>query len=177
MPDFSGAAAALSDEAVRRLVAYARHETPTGDAQALNAMADVLEERYRELGAHTERVAQETGDHLVARWGDADAPHVLLLGHHDTVWPTGTLESMPLTEADGVLRGPGVYDMKGGLVVAELAFEVLRRCGVAPARPVRLVVVADEEVGSPTARPLVETHMAGARPGLGPGGPHPPRAP
>jgi glutamate carboxypeptidase len=173
MADFSGAAAGLADDAVARLVAYARHETPTGDAQALNALADVLEERYRELGAQTERVARESGDHLVARWGDGDAPHVLLLGHHDTVWPRGTLDSMPVTEEDGVLRGPGVYDMKGGLVVAELAFEVLRRCGTPPARPVRLVVVADEEVGSPTARPLVEAHMAGAVAVLGLESPHP----
>src|SRR2546423_9991347 len=110
MPDYSGAPAALVDDAMARLTRYGRHETPTGDARALNALADVLEERYRELGAQTERVAQETGDHLVARWGDTAAPHVLLVGHHDTVWPSGTLESMPLTEEDGVLRGPGVYD-------------------------------------------------------------------
>ena len=173
MPDFSGAASALAADAAARLIAYAQHETPTGDAQGLNALADVLEERYRELGAHPERVAQETGDHLVARWGDGDSPHVLLLGHHDTVWPRGTLVSMPLTEEDGVLRGPGVYDMKGGLVVAETAFEVLRRCGTEPARPVRLVVVADEEVGSPTGRPLVEAHMAGAVAVLGLESPHP----
>jgi glutamate carboxypeptidase len=160
--DFAGAAAALAEDALSRLVAYARRETPTGDAGALNALADVLEERYRELGARTERVAQETGDHLVARWGDGDTPHVLLLGHHDTVWPHGTLESMPLTVEDGVLHGPGVYDMKGGLVVAELAIEIVQRCGARPARPVRLVVVADEEVGSPTARPLVEAESAGA---------------
>jgi glutamate carboxypeptidase len=160
--DFAGAAAALAEDALSRLVAYARRETPTGDAAALNALADLLEERYRELGARTERVAQETGDHLVARWGDGDAPHVLLLGHHDTVWPHGTLGSMPLTVDDGVLRGPGVYDMKGGLVVAELAIEILQRCGVRPAHPVRLGVVADEEVGSPTARPLVEVESAGA---------------
>jgi glutamate carboxypeptidase len=172
-PDFSGAAAALADDAVARLVAYARHETPTGDTEALNALADVLEERYRELGARTERVVRETGDHLVARWGDGDAPHVLLLGHHDTVWPRGSLETMPLTVEGGVLRGPGVYDMKGGLVVAELALAVLHRCGLRPARSLRLVVVADEEVGSPTARPLVEAEMAGAVAVLGLESPHP----
>jgi glutamate carboxypeptidase len=171
--DFFAAAAALADDAVTRLVAYARQETPTGDAAALDALADVLEGRYRELGAQTERVAGETGDHLVARWGEGDAPHVLLLGHHDTVWPSGTLESMPVAIDEGVLRGPGVYDMKGGLVVAELAFAVLRECGVAPARPVRLVVVADEEVGSPTARPLVEAQMEGAVAVLGLESPHP----
>jgi glutamate carboxypeptidase len=172
-PDFSGAATALADDAVARLVAYARHETPTGDAEALNPLADVLEERYRELGARTERVVRETGDHLVAQWGDGDAPHVLLLGHHDTVWPRGSLESMPLTVEGGVLRGPGVYDMKGGLVVVELALAILHRCGLQPARPLRLVVVADEEVGSPSARSLVEAEMAGAVAVLGLESPHP----
>lgn len=175
--DFSVAAAALADGAVTRLVTYARQETPTGDAAALDALADVLERRYRGLGARTERVAAETGDHLVARWdrdgGDDNAPHVLLLGHHDTVWPQGTLETMPTAAQDGVLRGPGVYDMKGGLVVAEMAFAVLRECGMEPARPVVLVVVADEEVGSPTARPLVEAQMDGAVAVLGLESPHP----
>ncbi|HYH32168.1 MAG TPA: M20/M25/M40 family metallo-hydrolase [Pseudonocardia sp.] len=171
--ELSDAAAALADDALPRLVAYARHETPTGDAAALDALADVLEERYRELGARTERVVHDTGDHLVARWGDGGQPHVLLLGHHDTVWPRGQLQTMPVAEADGVLRGPGVYDMKGGLVVAELAMAVLQRCGLRPARPVRLVVVADEEVGSPTARSLVEGEAAGAVAVLGLESPHP----
>jgi glutamate carboxypeptidase len=171
--DLLGAADALAEGALQRLVAYARRETPTGDAAALNALADVLEERYRELGARTERVAHGSGDHVVARWGDGDVPHVLLLGHHDTVWPRGSLESMPLTVDGGVLRGPGVYDMKGGLVVAELAIAALQRCGVRPARPVRLVVVADEEVGSPTARTLVEVESTGAVAVLGLESPHP----
>lgn len=177
MADLSGAAAALADDALTRLVTYARQETPTGDAAALDALADVLERRYQDLGAQTERVAASTGDHLVARWGvddsAGDAPHVLLLGHHDTVWRHGTLETMPPAVEGGVLRGPGVYDMKGGLVVVELAFAAMRECGVAPARPVRLVVVADEEVGSPTARPLVEAQMEGAVAVLGLESPHP----
>jgi glutamate carboxypeptidase len=170
---FAHAVAALADEAVQRLVAYARHETPTGDAEALNGLADLLEPRYRALGARTERVGAETGDHLVARWGDADAPHVLLLGHHDTVWPRGRLEAMPVVADGDVLRGPGVYDMKGGLVVAELAIAALQRCGVSPARPVRLVVAADEEIGSPTARAVVEREMQDAVAVLGLESPHP----
>jgi glutamate carboxypeptidase len=169
----SEAAIDLAGGALDRLVSYAEHETPTGDAAALNRLADVLDERYRELGARTERVTHETGDHLVARWGEPEAPHVLLLGHHDTVWPRGTIDAMPVVREGGDLRGPGVYDMKGGLVVAELALAVLQRCGAAPARPVRLVVVADEEVGSPTARPLVEAEAAGAVAVLGLESPHP----
>ncbi|TQM10724.1 M20/M25/M40 family metallo-hydrolase [Pseudonocardia kunmingensis] len=171
--ELSRAAEALAGDALRRLVTYARHETPTGDAAALNALADVLERRYRELGADVERVGRDTGDHLVARWGDLGEPHVLLIGHHDTVWPRGTCEAMPVVEEDGVLRGPGVYDMKGGLVVVELAMAVLQHCGTAPARPVRLVVAADEEVGSPTARAVVEAETAGAVAVLGCESPHP----
>jgi glutamate carboxypeptidase len=167
------AAAALAGDALARLQTYASHETPTGDADALDALADVLEARYRELGARTERISQDTGDHLVARWGDATAPHVLLLGHHDTVWPRGTLTSMPLAGDGGVLHGPGVYDMKGGLVVAETAVAVLHRCGMEPARPVRLVVVADEEVGSPTGRAVVTAEADGAVAALGLEPPHP----
>ena len=167
------AARDLAGDALERLQAYARHETPTGDAAALGALADVLETRYRELGARVERVAEESGDHLVARWGDPGKPHVLLLGHHDTVWPRGTLAAMPLAVDGGVLRGPGVYDMKGGLVVAETAIAVLRRCGVEPVRPVRLVVVSDEEVGSPTGRAVVIAEAEGAVAAFGLEPPHP----
>jgi glutamate carboxypeptidase len=71
------------------------------------------------------------------------------------------------------MRGPGVFDMKGGLVVAEMALEVLARCSVLPSRPVRLLVVADEEVGSPTARSVVEEHLDGAVAVLGLESPHP----
>ncbi|WP_232665391.1 M20/M25/M40 family metallo-hydrolase [Pseudonocardia sp. TRM90224] len=171
--DFVSSAAELLDDAVERLRRYAEHETPSGDAAALDALAALLAERHRELGAEVERVAQPTGDHLVARWGPRDEPHVLLVGHHDTVWAKGTLGSMPVVLEDGVLRGPGVFDMKSGLVVVEMAMEVLRRCGTALARPVRLVVAADEEVGSPTARAVVEAEMAGAVAVLGLESPHP----
>jgi glutamate carboxypeptidase len=167
------AARELAGDALERLQAYARHETPTGDADALDALVDVLEVRYRELGARIERVAHDTGDHLVARWGGPAAPHVLLLGHHDTVWPRKSLASMPLVVDGGLLRGPGVYDMKGGLVVAETAMAVLQRCGLEPARPVRLVVVADEEIGSPTGRAVVAAEADGAVAVLGLEPPHP----
>jgi glutamate carboxypeptidase len=170
---FLATATNLLDAARRRLARYARHETPTGDTAALNALADVLAERYRELGGQVERVETATGDHLVTRWGRTDAPHVLLLGHHDTVWPVGQLQTMPFVDEDGTIRGPGVFDMKGGLVVAEMALEVLQQCGATPSRPVRLVVAADEEVGSPTARAVVEAQMVGAVAVLGLESPHP----
>jgi glutamate carboxypeptidase len=170
---FLDTATGLLDAARQRLADYARQETPTGDAAALNALADVLAARHRELGGQVERVESATGDHLVSRWGGDDGPHVLLLGHHDTVWPVGQLRTMPFVDAGDVIRGPGVFDMKGGLVVAEMALEVLQRHGAAPSRPVRLVVAADEEVGSPTARAVVEAQMTGAVAALGLESPHP----
>ncbi len=82
-----------------------------------------------------------------------DAP-VLLLGHLDTVWPQGSLVDRPFTIASGRVHGPGVFDMKGGLIVALHALAALRKAGRLP--PVRLLVTADEEIGSPRSRRHIE---------------------
>ncbi|WP_405067880.1 M20/M25/M40 family metallo-hydrolase [Kribbella sp. NBC_01510] len=158
-----------------RLREYVGHETPTGDSQALNAFADRLLARYRELGGTARRVAAPTGDHVVADFPGrgpraAEAP-LLFLGHHDTVWPVGQLQdAMPWREQDGVIHGPGVFDMKGGLVVLETALEQI---AVLEHRPVRVVVVADEEIGSPSARDLVTAESAGVLAAFGLEPPHP----
>ena len=158
---------------IERLQEYVGAETPTGDAAALNAFADRLAERYAELGATVRRVPAPTGDHLVAdfpgRGPRADEAPLLFLGHHDTVWPIGQLaDAMPWREADGVIHGPGVFDMKGGLVILETALEQVH-----DRRPVRVVVVADEEIGSPSARELVTAESAGVYAAFGLEPPHP----
>ncbi|MDQ4130800.1 MAG: M20/M25/M40 family metallo-hydrolase [Actinomycetota bacterium] len=86
-----------------------------------------------------------------------EAP-VLLLGHLDTVWPRGSLSSHPFTIAAGRAYGPGVFDMKAGLVVALHAMRALRKAGRLPS--VRLLVTADEEIGSPRSRRQVEQEAA-----------------
>jgi glutamate carboxypeptidase len=156
---------------IERLREYVRAETPTGDAPALNAFADRLATRYAELGATVRRVPAPTGDHLVADFpGRADAP-LLFLTHHDTVWPTGQLDSaMPWRTEDGIIHGPGVFDMKGGLVVLETALE---QVAGHDHRPLRVVVVADEEIGSPSARALVTAEAAGVYAAFGFEPPHP----
>ncbi len=157
----------------RRLADYARTETPTGDVAALDAFAARLESRLAGLGATVQQQDGPAGVHLVARWGPPGGGPVLLLGHHDTVWPRGQLQAMPFVDEGAVIRGPGVFDMKGGLVVAETALELLSRRQLSPGRPVVLLVVADEEVGSPTARALVERYAADAVAVLGLEPPHP----
>lgn len=134
---------------LRRLV---EAESPSGDQDALHACAaEVAELIVRRLG----------GDPVIDRearvdWCSdpgADAP-VLILGHLDTVWPLGTLSRLPFGIADDRVTGPGVFDMKAGLVVAVSAIAALQDNGTAP--PVRILVTSDEETGSQTSRELIE---------------------
>lgn len=145
-------------------------ESPSADPEALARSTDIvaaLGERH--LGAPPERVVSGGRVHLRWRLGAGPA-RVLLLGHHDTVWPLGSLSTRPFSVIDGVLRGPGCVDMKAGLV---LALHALAALGV-PAG-VTLVITSDEELGSPTSRALVEAEAAGCAAALvleaaGPGG-------
>ncbi|MGC4943070.1 M20/M25/M40 family metallo-hydrolase [Kribbella sp. DT2] len=171
------AAAGQATRMLERLHEYVAHETPTGDADALNAFADGLIARYAGLGGTARRVPAATGDHVVAnlpgRGPRAEEPPLLFLAHHDTVWPVGRLDGpMPWREEDGIVHGPGVFDMKGGLVVLETALQLIAERG-ADHRPVRIVVAADEEVGSPSARELVTAESEGVVAALGLEPPHP----
>ncbi len=98
--------------------------------------------------------------HLVVQTGPTDANFVALVGHLDTVFPPGTFEGF---RRDGALiRGPGVLDMKGGLVVVLEALRALSRLGVLHRVPLRLIIVSDEEVGSPEGRVVIQRELAGA---------------
>src|SRR5205823_262704 len=111
-----------------------------------------LERIEVQIGARLER----QGEHLRAEREGEGAP-LLLLGHLDTVWARGTLARLPWRVEDGRAYGPGAFDMKAGLVVL---LEAIRRAGTP--RALRIFMTADEEVGSPTARPLLEHAAAGA---------------
>ncbi|MGK5682582.1 M20/M25/M40 family metallo-hydrolase [Actinoplanes sp. URMC 104] len=154
-------------EALRR---YTLLESPTGDARALAALAEVLEADAAAAGFATAR----EGDHLLwtlpAR--GVTGGELLLLSHYDTVWPTGTLATMPWSVDGDTIRGPGVYDTKAGLV-ALLAAVTRLRAGGRDHPEVRVVVVADEEIGSPTAGDLVRAEAARATAVLGMEPPHP----
>lgn len=126
-------------------------ESPSADLPALARSAVVTgTQGARLLGAPPETLVVEGRPHLRWRLG-AGPSRVLLLGHHDTVWPVGSLATTPWSVAGGVARGPGCFDMKAGLV---LIFHALRALG----RPagVTVLVSADEELGSPTAAALIE---------------------
>ncbi|MFH8380538.1 M20 family metallopeptidase [Kitasatospora sp. NPDC018058] len=171
----SARARTLAGAVRRRCADLARIESPSGDAPRLDALAEELAAGFRATGATARREPGPAGDHLVLEWEGRDEtlPHLLIVGHHDTVWPVGTLADWPVAERDGRLTGPGVVDMKGGLAILEGSLALLADLGERPHRAVRLVVVSDEEVGSPDGRRLVERQLRGAAAVLGLEPPHP----
>src|SRR5580704_1276036 len=132
-------------------------ESPSEDRQAVNTAMALAENWAREQGARIKRHRQrEFGDVLELHFGPPRSKQkpVLLLGHLDTVWPIGTLKKMPWREADGRYWGPGVLDMKAGVVMALAALNTLRETKAS--RPVTLLLNSDEEVGSPISRAITE---------------------
>jgi glutamate carboxypeptidase len=131
-------------------------ESPSHERFAVNAVGDFLASAFAALDAQVERLPQTGfGDHLRVTWGSGDR-QVLLLGHMDTVWPLGEIERRPFRVIRSRAIGPGVFDMKGGLVVALYAVAALRELGLTPAHRLVFVFNADEEVGSRTSRPTIE---------------------
>jgi glutamate carboxypeptidase len=144
------------DEMVAALWTLVEAESPSSDAGALAACANrVAALGAGLLGVQPERIVVEGRSHL--RWRFGGATRVLLLGHYDTVWPLGTLATWPLEISEGVATGPGSFDMKAGLVQGMFALASLDDL-----EGVTLLVNADEEIGSPTSRGLIESEAAGA---------------
>ena len=132
-------------------------ESPSEDKAAVNRAGKLVAGWAEELGGRAKWHRQKAfGDVLELRFGPTRSKRgrVLLLGHLDTVWPMGTLKKMPWREAEGKLWGPGVLDMKAGVVMALEAVAALRALDVE--RPVTLLLVSEEEVGSPVSRVITE---------------------
>ena len=132
-------------------------ESPSEDRASVNAATAIVERLARGLGGRVRRNKQkEFGDVVELRFGPARSARkpILLLGHLDTVWPIGTLKEMPWREEKGRYWGPGVLDMKAGVVMALAAVSVLKELKLA--RPVTLLLNSEEEVGSPISRAITE---------------------
>ncbi len=132
-------------------------ESPSEDKAAVDRAGELVTGWASELGGKVKRHRQRGfGDVLELRFGPtrSKAGRVLLLGHLDTVWPMGTLKSMPWRESDGKLFGPGVLDMKAGVAMALEAVAAVQSLG--QERPVTLLLNSDEEVGSPVSRAITE---------------------
>jgi len=139
------------DQFLSVLEALCQSESPSHDPGGQQAVHTVLSGHLEALGfAVRELPGPRSGGHLYARprRRAQGAPSQLLLGHYDTVWPAGTLARMPFAVEGDRARGPGVYDMKGGLAQLVVALATLRGLGLEPAVTPVVLVNADEEVGS-----------------------------
>jgi glutamate carboxypeptidase len=147
------------DWVVALLESLARCESPSSDPSSQLAVRALLAEAFEPLNYRVRQIPGRTsGGMLYAspRRRRRGASAQLLLGHYDTVWPTGTLASMPFERDGNVVRGPGVFDMKGGLVMIILALRGLRELDVvAEVTPV-VFVNSDEEIGSRDSRRYIE---------------------
>jgi glutamate carboxypeptidase len=132
-------------------------ESPSREKAAVDCAGALVAGWAAELGGKLKRHTQrEFGDVLELRFGPSRSrrPRVLLLGHLDTVWPLGTLAKMPWREIEARIYGPGVLDMKSGVVMALEAIAALRE--LSAERPMTLLLNSEEEVGSPVSRAITE---------------------
>ncbi|HUF85964.1 MAG TPA: M20 family metallopeptidase [Thermohalobaculum sp.] len=153
--------------AINRWVAI---ESKSDDLAGVTAMIDAAAAAFAAAGMAVERIAGRDGfgDHLRAGapWGGAhpeSSPGVLVLCHLDTVHPRGTLAANPIRTEGDRAYGPGICDMKGGVVIALAAAGSLIGTGRVTPLPLRFLVTSDEEVGSPTSRALIEAEGARAK--------------
>lgn len=132
-------------------------ESPSNSPAALQACAQLLEPWFsKALGRPVDLVQVRDNVHLVAQ---APTPKVLVVGHFDTVWPLGTIDDWHFTVSNGLASGPGVFDMKGGIIQLLGALELLD-----DPSSVSVVLTSDEETGSETSWPIIEQQakLAGA---------------
>lgn len=138
------------------LEALVRAESPTDVPEAHAASQETLSRLLRTLTYTVQIVpgGETRAGHLYARPRERpkERPVQLLVGHSDTVWPLGTLERMPYDVEENVVRGPGVFDMKAGLVQMVFAIAALRAVDAEPTVVPVIFVNSDEEKGSPTSR-------------------------
>src|ERR1035441_418276 len=134
-------------------------ESPSDDPAAVNRFVELVSDTVAPMSRVKTHAGGKFGKHLVCEMqlpGRKKTGQVLALGHSDTVWPMGTLRTMPFRQMNGRLWGPGVLDMKAGIVFLLFAVRALRELDIAAGSKVLLQLNPDEEVGSEVSRALTE---------------------
>jgi len=138
-------------------------ESPSDNKAAVDTCVALATDRARQLGGRIKLHRQRAyGDLLEVRFGPRSRSSVqkkvMLLGHVDTVWPLGTLKTMPCRLKDGRLYGPGTFDMKVGAAMALTTIEMLVEAGLPDSgKEIILLLNTEEEIGSPVSRPVTES--------------------
>jgi glutamate carboxypeptidase len=156
-------------------------ESPSLEKSPADRCCAIVAAQWRKHGAHVERLAQKhRGDHLRMTWQPQQTSRptgqLLVLGHYDTVYATGTLAKMPFRVSAGKAYGPGTFDMKAGIVQALFALDALRQTHTPLRKRIVFLWTSDEEIGSESSRKLIETEARHSdavfvlEPSLGPRG-------
>jgi len=149
-------AAAMTDAMVESIGELVQCESPTSDVDACARACEVAVSLTQQWLPTTARI-EEHGGRPVVRWGSA-TPRVLFLGHLDTVWPLGTITRIPWQISGNRMTGPGVFDMKAGIVMAIAALT-----GITDTSDIGMLLTTDEETGSHASRDVIEESITHAR--------------
>jgi glutamate carboxypeptidase len=135
-------------------------ESPSLEKEPTDRCCEFLAEKWLRHGTIAQILRQKhRGDHLRVVWKPPSGPaksQLLVLGHYDTVYPTGTLAKMPFRVSAGKAYGPGTFDMKAGIVQALFALEAIRELQVPVQKRLVFLWTSDEEIGSESSRKLIE---------------------
>ncbi|MBV9759940.1 MAG: M20 family metallopeptidase [Acidobacteriaceae bacterium] len=140
-------------------------ESPSDSPRDVNRLVDLMIEHTRDIAKAKTIAPDGFGKHLRLEFdlpGQKKKGQLLGVGHSDTVWPLGTLRSMPYREAEGRLWGPGVLDMKSGMAFFIYAARALRELDIEVKRKIVMFVVSEEEIGSRSSRALTEAEAKGS---------------
>ena len=149
-------------EMIALLKELVQRESPTSDKKAVDACSSFFAEQMKKTGAKITRIPQKaTGDFFTAEVpGRSDRNlkgQILVLTHIDTVWPVGTIEKMPFYISGEMIFGPGVLDMKAGLVLAYFTFKTMNELGLKANKKIVLFINSAEETGCDAAHEMIKT--------------------
>lgn len=152
------------DQIVATIRELVEIESPSDNKASVNRLSEAVAAKFAKLGGRVRiHQAADFGNHLQVDFaGNPSLKPVLLLGHYDTVYPVGTLASMPCKVAGDKLTGPGVLDMKSGIALMLHAIAALQHFNSSDGRkefprPIIVLLVSDEEVGSDSSRQITES--------------------
>src|SRR5712671_1136638 len=139
------------------LRAFTLAESPSTEKAPADRCAELIAAEWRKRDVRVELIAQKIrGNHIRIEWRPRAATkssgQLLVLGHYDTVYATGTLSKMPFRASAGRIYGPGVFDMKAGIVQALFALDAVQHSGAALAKKIVFLWTSDEEIGSRSSR-------------------------
>jgi glutamate carboxypeptidase len=145
-------------EALALLEAMVSMESPSYDKDLTDKFVGFLAGKFREIGGQVDVIpAAKVGNLLRVKFSDRTEGRILLLGHTDTVWPAGEIARRPFKIDNSRAMGPGVFDMKAGIVLMWMVLGALK------APPVTVLLTSDEEIGSTSSRALIESEASQCR--------------